>query len=49
MALGLTEAKRVYIPSNNVPKGFLNSHSIVNYGWIFSKQTQGLRGYVVPR
>lgn len=27
---------RVYIPDNFLPKGFLDSHTISNYGWIFT-------------
>jgi hypothetical protein len=42
---------RAYIPTDgSVPQGFLNSHSIKNYGWIFSKNTNPLSpGYVKPR
>ena len=38
---------RVYIPSN-VEKGFIESHSISNYTWIFDK-TKKQDGYVSPR
>jgi hypothetical protein len=47
MARGLDEMKRVYIPAN-VPKGFINSHSISNYNWIFNIQPKK-KGYVTPR
>ena len=39
---------RVYIPST-APKGFLPSHQIKNYKWIFTKQLKGMPGYVTPR
>ena len=44
-------ARRAYIP-DNVVQGFISSHSIGNYGWIFNIQpNQGIRsnGYVTPR
>jgi hypothetical protein len=41
--------QRAYIPKNlETPKGFLESHSISNYGWIFD-QIPGSNGYVTPR
>ena len=44
---------RAFIPKNqNIPKGFVESHSIVNYGWIFNIQpNQGAasNGYIMPR
>ena len=39
---------RVFIPKDE-PKGFLKSHSIGNYKWIFSKILKGDDGYVKPR
>ena len=44
---------RAYIPDidgagNHIPKGFISSHSIENYKWIFSR-TQNQAGYVRPR
>jgi hypothetical protein len=47
MAKGLYETNRVYIPAN-VPKGFLDSHSISNYNWTFNR-TQKEKGNVKPR
>ena len=44
-----TKGGRAYIPKNqNIPKGFVESHSIVNYGWIFER-SNGQPGYVTPR
>ncbi len=43
-----TKGGRVYIPDNFTPKGFLESHTVKNYGWIFNKTTQE-DGYVKPR
>ena len=39
------EGGRAYIP-DEVPKGFLLSHFIGNYMWIFEKQFKGMLGYV---
>jgi hypothetical protein len=39
--------RRAYIPSN-VPQGFVTSHSIGNYRWIFGLE-MGREGYVTPR
>lgn len=39
---------RAYIPRDWKPKGFLESHSISNYGWIFNRD-KGDAGYVAPR
>lgn len=40
---------RAYIPKNqNIPKGFVESHSIGNYGWIFGLNSNA-NGYVSPR
>ena len=49
MAGGLDESKRVYIPTDK--KGFMESHSISNYGWIFQrpKLQKNTNGYVTPR
>ena len=38
---------RAYIP-DDVPQGFISSHSIGNYGWIFKRKI-GTPGYVTPR
>ena len=40
---------RVFIPKDWKPKGFLDCHTIANYGWIFTERTQGKDGYVKPR
>ena len=47
---------RAFIPDVDgngkpVPKGFLDSHWIDNYGWIFTrpKHTPNDNGYVIPR
>lgn len=45
---GLLDINRVYIP-NSAPKGFTESHSIGNYGWIFTTINNGLPGYVKKR
>ena len=44
---------RAYIPDidgsgNHIPKGFISSHSIENYKWIFNIK-KGVNGYVTPR
>jgi len=39
---------RVFIPNNVTTKGFIGSHSINNYEWIFNKQ-KNEGGYVKPR
>jgi len=44
-----TKNGRVFIPKTWKPKGFLDCHTIANYGWIFSDLTQGKKGYVKPR
>ena len=44
-----TKGGRVYIPDDFWPKGYLESHTITNYKWIFTEQTQGKPGYVKPR
>jgi hypothetical protein len=47
--IGNIGARRVYIPEDgSVPQGFLDSHSISNYKWIFTKQ-EGDAGYVKSR
>ncbi len=42
---------RVFIPKEWAPKGFVESHSIGNFGWIFSelKPNDQRGGYVKPR
>ncbi len=42
-----TKAGRIFIP-NGITKGFVQSHSIGNYGWIFNR-TPSENGYVKPR
>lgn len=39
--------RRAFIPDTE-PRGFLESHTIVNYKWIFNRK-QNHRGYVTPR
>jgi hypothetical protein len=45
--LNPTKGGRVYIPPE-LKKGFVESHTIGNYGWIFTKIT-GQDGYVKKR
>jgi len=46
---GLDATRRAYIPKNQgIPKGFVESHSIGNYGWIFGLNSNA-NGYVIPR
>ena len=47
---GNTKGGRAFIPKNQDidKKGFVKSHSIGNYGWIFN-QIKGANGYVTPR
>lgn len=45
----MTNGGRIFIPTSITTKGFVGSHSISNYGWIFTEQTQGKPGYVKPR
>jgi len=46
---GLTETNRAYIEDQiNVSQGFLESHLIKYYGWIFKIPTKA-KGYVTPR
>ncbi len=47
-----TKGGRVYIPDNFTPKGFLESHTVKNYGWIFTSiqyDANNPNGYVRPR
>ena len=44
----LPDEKRAYIPENWSPQGFISSHSIENYKWIFTKNANQ-EGYVKPR
>jgi len=39
--------RRAYIPSGE-KQGFIESHLIENYGWIFTRE-KGVEGYVTPR
>jgi hypothetical protein len=45
---GINQNQRAYIP-DEVPKGFLLSHFIENYMWIFTDRKEGMSGYVKPR
>jgi hypothetical protein len=48
-AKDIPSGHRAYIPTDgSVPQGFLKSHSIGNYGWIFTRQINQ-PGYVTPR
>ena len=48
-AVGNIGTNRAFIPDDsNIPKGFVESHSIENYWWIFTK-TINEKGYVTPR
>lgn len=44
-----TKTGRVFIPNSWKPKGFLDCHTIANYGWIFTERQPGMDGYVKPR
>ncbi len=44
-----TQGGRVFIPDNFWPKGFLDSHTISNYGWIFNNLGNQDNGYIKPR
>jgi hypothetical protein len=47
---GLPDALRTYIPKDKtIPKGFTESHSIGNYGWIFNIENPQTQGYVTPK
>jgi len=52
-ARDLPDGYRAYFPINEdgVPQGFISSHSIENYKWIFTKllNPQTDPGYVKPR
>ena len=43
-----SKSGRTFILTNVTTKGFVKSHSISNYGWIFERQN-GLPGYVIPK
>ena len=40
---------RVAIPNTVITKGYLGSHSVGNYYWIFSERSPGMSGYIKPR
>lgn len=47
---GLSDNNRVFIPKDWKPKGFVESHAISNYKWIFTKIIDPLaKGYVSKR
>jgi hypothetical protein len=49
-AKDLPPANRIYIPNDgSVPMGFVESHRIGNYGWIFTTIQPGGLGYVKQR
>ena len=39
---------RAFIPDDE-PQGFVESHLIKNFEWIFKKLTKNEKGYVLPR
>ena len=39
---------RAFIPDDE-PQGFVESHLIKNFEWIFEKLTKNEKGYVLPR
>ncbi|WP_254412220.1 hypothetical protein [Dyadobacter diqingensis] len=50
---GLTDQSRAFIPATygngeKIPKGYLESHKISNYGWIFEIKSSEPKGYVIP-
>ena len=52
--VGNMQGHRVFIPNkdaagNDVPKGYFNSHSIGNYGWVFKILPTDPLGYVTPK
>lgn len=49
LVVGLPNTKRAFIPTDWYPQGFLDSHKITNYEWIFNILKPGDQGYVVPR
>lgn len=46
--MGIPDSKRAYIPED-APQGFVESHLIKNFEWIFEKLTKNEKGYVLPR
>ena len=44
-----TKTGRVFIPKSWAPKGFVECHTIGNYGWIFKEKKEGDDGYVKQR
>ena len=46
--IGEIGGNRAYIPDEE-PQGFVESHLIKNFEWIFSKRKKGQSGYVTPR
>ena len=49
LEVGTQTSGRAFIPKNQgIPKGFLESHSISNYGWIFKQQVEE-PGHVTPK
>ena len=45
---GLSRGNRAFIPDDE-PQGFVESHLIKNFEWIFKKLTKNEKGYVLPR
>jgi hypothetical protein len=48
MPNGISRNNRAFIP-DDVPQGFVTSHSVGNYEWIFTQLFKGQNGYVIPR
>ncbi len=44
-----TKTGRVFIPNTINTRGFLGSHTVKNYGWIFTNLISTQDGYVRPR
>jgi hypothetical protein len=46
-----TKGGRVYIPADWPDQGYLGSHTVANYGWVFSelRENDPRGGYVKPR
>ncbi|MEO6305798.1 MAG: hypothetical protein ABIP51_21795, partial [Bacteroidia bacterium] len=44
-----TKGGRAFIPDDYEKKGYLESHTVKNYDWIFTKQLFGMPGYVKKR
>ena len=46
---GFGRERRAFIPQNEgIPQGFIDSHKIENYEWIFTTLEKGQNGYITP-